>query len=146
MRGQAAADDGASGGEEFDGTANRYDIDALLAPAAPRDGGAVSKIAKEKAEHIKAEESHGGIHMPDQSWYPLFAAFGLFIGAYNFAQLHHPLVMFGNQVFASHLPLAITGGVIMVSALYLWALEGPGGYHIHIGADGKVTESRGDHH
>ncbi len=103
------------------------------------------EIAAEKAAHIKAEESHGGIHMPDQSWYPLFAAFGLLVGAYNFAQIHHPLVLFGNQVSASHLPLAITGGVILVSALYLWALEGPGGYHLHLGADGKVTESRGDH-
>jgi cytochrome c oxidase subunit 1 len=54
--------------------------------------------------------------------------------------------MFGNQVFSSHLPLAITGGVIMASGLYLWALEGPAGYHLHIGADGKVTESRGGHH
>lgn len=103
------------------------------------------EIAKEKAAHIKAEESHGGIHMPDQSWYPLFSAIGLLIGAYNFAQLKHPVMMFGNQVLASHMPLAITGGVIMVGALYLWALEGPGGYHLHIAPDGKVTESRGDH-
>ncbi len=103
------------------------------------------EIAKEQAAHMKDEESHGGIHMPDQSWYPLFSSVGLLIGAYNFAQLHHP-VMFGNtQVLASHLPLALTGGVIMVVSLYLWSLEGPGGYHLHIGADGKVTESRGDH-
>jgi cytochrome c oxidase subunit 1 len=104
------------------------------------------EIAKEKAAHMQAEESHGGIHMPDQSWYPLFSAIGLFIGAYNFAQLKHPVMMFGNQVLSSHMPLAITGGVIMVASLYLWALEGPGGYHLHLGADGKVTESRGDHH
>ena len=80
------------------------------------------EIAAEKAAHIKDEESHGGIHMPDQSWYPLFAAFGLLVGAYNFAQIHHPLVLFDNQVFPSHLPLAITGGVIMVACLYLWGL------------------------
>ncbi len=104
------------------------------------------EIAAEKAAHIQAEESHGGIHMPDQSWYPLFAAFGLFIATFNFAQLHQPVVMFGHQVLASHLPLALTGGVIMVVALYLWSLEGPGGYHLHIAADGKVTESRGEHH
>ena len=64
----------------------------------------------------------------------------------NFAQLHHPVTMFGQQVLASHLPLAITGLGLMVAACYLWALEGPGGYHLHIDADGKVTESRGDHH
>ena len=104
------------------------------------------EIAQEKAAHIKAEESHGGIHMPDQSWYPLFAAIGLLVGAYNLAQLHYPVTMFGQQVLASHLPLAITGLGLMVAACYLWALEGPGGYHLHIDAEGKVTESRGDHH
>ncbi|MEI7567497.1 MAG: hypothetical protein WCJ10_06640, partial [Opitutaceae bacterium] len=104
------------------------------------------EIAQEKAARIKAEESHGGIHMPDQSWYPLFAAAGLLVGAYNFAQLHYPVTMFGQQVLASHLPLAITGLGLMVAACYLWALEGPGGYHLHIDAEGKVTESRGDHH
>jgi cytochrome c oxidase subunit 1 len=104
------------------------------------------EIAAEKAAHIHAEEAHGGIHMPDQSWYPLISAFGLLVATYNFAQLRYPVEMFGNQVFSSHLPLAITGGVIMASGLYLWALEGPAGYHLHIGADGKVTESRGGHH
>jgi len=104
------------------------------------------EIAAEKAEHIKAEEAHGGIHMPDQSWYPLIAAFGLLVATYNFAQLRHPVEMFGNQVLSSHLPLAITGGVILVAALYLWALEGPAGYHLHIAPDGKITESRGGHH
>jgi cytochrome c oxidase subunit 1 len=104
------------------------------------------EIAAEKAAHIKAEESHGGIHMPDQSWYPLLAASGLLVGAYNFAQLREPVVMFGNQLLASHLPLALAGGVILVSACYLWSLEGPGGYHIHLDADGNATESRGGHH
>jgi|CXWL01.1.fsa_nt_gi cytochrome c oxidase subunit 1 len=104
------------------------------------------EIAQEKAALIRAEASHGGIHMPDQSWYPIIAAFGLLIGAYNMAQLHHPVVMFGNQVLASHLPLGILGGVILLAACYLWSLEGPGGYHLHLGADGKVTESRGAHH
>ena len=104
------------------------------------------EIAQEKAEHIKAEEAKGGIHMPDQSWYPLFAAAGLLTGAYNFAQLRHPVVLFDQQVLASHLPLALTGGVILLASCYLWALEGPGGYHIHLDADGNATESRGGHH
>ena len=64
----------------------------------------------------------------------------------DFAQLHHPVMFGGNQVLSSHLPLALTGGVIMVLSLYLWALEGPGGYHLHIAADGKISESRGNHH
>ena len=84
--------------------------------------------------------------MPDQSWYPIFAASGLLVGAYNAAQLKHPVVMFGNQLFSSHIPLAITGGAILVLAAYLWSLEGPGGYHIHLDAQGNATASRGGHH
>jgi cytochrome c oxidase subunit 1 len=61
------------------------------------------------------------------------------------AQMHHPLMMFGNQVLPSHLPLAITGLCILVASCYLWSLEGPGGYHIHLDAEGNATESRGDH-
>lgn len=104
------------------------------------------EIAQEKAELMKAEESHGGIHMPDQSWYPIIAASGLLIGAYNLAQLRLPVTMFGNQVLSSHLPLAIAGGAIMALACYLWSLEGPGGYHIHLDAKGNATESRGGYH
>jgi cytochrome c oxidase subunit 1 len=54
--------------------------------------------------------------------------------------------MFGNQVLASHAPLAIAGLCIVVAACYLWSLEGPGGYHVHLDADGNATESRGGYH
>ncbi|HVU15985.1 MAG TPA: cytochrome c oxidase subunit I [Candidatus Didemnitutus sp.] len=110
------------------------------------------EIAKEQAEHMKAEEEHGGIHMPDQSWYPLFAAIGLFIGAYNFIQINIPLTFFGGRMIQwvyhgqtqtlGHVPIAILGGVIMFTACYLWSLEGPGGYHIHLDAQGNETISR----
>ncbi|MSU46754.1 MAG: cytochrome c oxidase subunit I [Lacunisphaera sp.] len=104
------------------------------------------EIAKEKAANIKAEEAHGGIHIPDQSWYPIIAGMGLLFGTYNLAQLKHPVVMFGNQVLGSHAPLAIAGLSIVVLACYLWSLEGPGGYHIHLDADGNAKESGGYHH
>jgi cytochrome c oxidase subunit 1 len=84
--------------------------------------------------------------MPDQSWYPLMACTGLLIGAFNFAQLKHPVIMFGHQVLSSHLPLALTGGAILLLGCYLWSLEGPGGYHIHLDEKGNATESRGGHH
>jgi cytochrome c oxidase subunit I len=77
-----------------------------------------AEIAAEKAEKVKAEQGHGGIHMPSQSWFPLVAALGLFIGALFFVN-HH---MIG----------AIGGGVIMFLGIFLWAVEGPGGYHIHL--------------
>lgn len=86
------------------------------------------EIAKEQAEHMKAEADHGGIHMPDQSWYPFVASFGLLVGALSFA--------FGN------IPLALVGLVIVFFGCYLWSLEGPGGYHIHIDEKGNETISR----
>ncbi len=104
------------------------------------------EIAKEMAEHMKAEEAHGGIHMPDQSWYPLIAAFGMLIGTFNFIQLHEPVLMFGSQLLSSHLPLALTGLGILLVSCYLWSLEGPGGYHIHLDAQGNATSPRGDHY
>ncbi|WP_415910449.1 cytochrome c oxidase subunit I [Oleiharenicola sp. Vm1] len=86
------------------------------------------EIAQEQAAHIKAESEHGGIHMPDQSWYPLIAALGLLVGAIAFA-FHH-------------LPVAIGGLVVTFIGCYLWALEGPGGYHIHLDDKGNETISR----
>ena len=86
------------------------------------------EIAKEQAEHIKADEAHGGIHMPDQSWYPFLAALGLLVGAVALA--------------ASSYLVAIGGGAIVFLCCYLWALEGPGGYHIHLDAQGNETVAR----
>lgn len=86
------------------------------------------EIAQEQSEHMKAEAEHGGIHMPDQSWYPLFAAVGLLVGALSFA--------FGN------IPLALAGVGVLVLSCYLWSLEGPGGYHIHLDEKGHETISR----
>lgn len=88
----------------------------------------MEETAREQAEHSKAEQSHGGIHMPDSSWYPLIAGIGLLIGGLSFA--------FGN------IPLAIGGIVLMFLACYLWSLEGPGGYHIHIDEKGNETIER----
>jgi cytochrome c oxidase subunit 1 len=104
------------------------------------------EIVKERAEHIKAEEAHGGIHMPDQSWYPIIAASGLLLGAYNFIQLKAPVVFFDQTLTSSHLPFALAGGIILFLGAYLWSLEGPGGYHIHLDAQGKETISRGAQH
>ena len=95
---------------------------------------------------MKAEAAHGGIHMPDQSWYPLFTALGLGFGMLAFAALDSPFILFGREIFATHLPLALTGLGILFASAYLWALEGPGGYHIHLDAQGNATTVRDDHH
>jgi cytochrome c oxidase subunit 1 len=72
-----------------------------------------------------APEPHG-IHMPDRSWYPLSASFGLFMIGLGF--------VFHNQNFLGwdhQLEMAFIGAGILTLSIYLWALEGPGGYHLH---------------
>ncbi len=61
------------------------------------------------------EDPHG-IHMPSQSWWPLMAGLGLFTGGLSMA-LHQGMT-------------AIAGALVLVIAIYFWALEGPGGYHL----------------
>jgi cytochrome c oxidase subunit 1 len=80
---------------------------------------------KEKAASALAEQSRGGIHMPSQSWFPLLSAIGLLIGA----------LFFVNHIMIG----AIAGGVVMFLGVYLWAAEGPGGYHIHL-VDKKLNK------
>ncbi|MEY4939841.1 MAG: hypothetical protein RIQ93_1576 [Verrucomicrobiota bacterium] len=94
------------------------------------------EIAREKAEHAKAEDAHGGIHMPFGSIWPLVASLGLLIGA------------IGITVFESRqgpgvgpkLGLTLIGGVVMLVGIYFWALEGNEGYHLHLDKDGKPIE------
>ncbi|GAB1489197.1 cytochrome c oxidase subunit I [Opitutaceae bacterium] len=84
----------------------------------------LEEIAKEKAAHAKEAEAHGGVHMPSQSWFPFITAIGMLIG---------------SLFFANHNMLgAICGLVIVFFGAWMWALEGPGGYHIH------PNESEGD--
>jgi cytochrome c oxidase subunit 1 len=75
------------------------------------------EAAREQRAPAAADHAHGGIHMPDQSWYPLAAAGALLVAGLGFA--------------VSAYPAAIGAAVVMVAAIYLWSLEGPGGYRLH---------------
>jgi len=94
------------------------------------------EIAKEKAEHAKDEESHGGIHMPFQSIYPLVASTGILIGAWAVSGMD------SNPAPGIHakLAVAILGALVMLTGIYLWSLEGADGYHIHLDKDGNILE------
>ncbi|HEY0945968.1 MAG TPA: cytochrome c oxidase subunit I [Opitutaceae bacterium] len=83
------------------------------------------EVAKEKAEHGHEEQAHGGIHMPSQSWFPIITALGILIGA----------LFFVNHNFIG----AIAGAALMFFGAWMWASEGPGGYHIHIDENGNET-------
>jgi cytochrome c oxidase subunit 1 len=86
-----------------------------------------AEMEKEKALHAKEEAAHGGIHMPFQSIYPFIASVGILIAAIGIS------VLDANPAPGIHLKLGTTlvGGVIMFIGIYLWALEGVPGYHIH---------------
>ena len=96
-----------------------------------------AEIAKEQAEHAQAEASHGGIHMPFPSIYPFITSVGMLIGAIGVSAIDadwtHPGI---------HLKLGLTlaGGAVMLAGIYLWALEGNEGYHLHLDAEGHATD------
>ncbi|HND60795.1 MAG TPA: cytochrome c oxidase subunit I [Opitutaceae bacterium] len=84
------------------------------------------EIAQENAQHAKDDEAHGGIHMPHQSIYPLVASLGALIGA--FGACYHTL------------NVALIGAAVLLVGVYLWALEGNEGYHLHLDAQGRPVE------
>jgi cytochrome c oxidase subunit 1 len=73
---------------------------------------------REQEERIGAAEeaAHGGIHMPDQSWFPFLAASALLVAGLCLA----------NQYQWG----AMAAGAAMFVAAVFWAFEGPGGYTI----------------
>jgi len=71
----------------------------------------------DRARGAPAAAEAGGIHLPDHSWCPLIAAAGLLLGGLSFAH--------------DRLGLSLAGLGVVVLSIYLWALEGPGGTHVH---------------
>ena len=69
----------------------------------------------------EADDGHG-IHMPSNSWMPLIASLGFTLGL-------------GLSLMQAGVPFmgytAIFGLIIIGSAVALWAIEYPGGYHLH---------------
>jgi len=69
-----------------------------------------------------------GVHMPDRSWCPLVTGTGLFLMVLG--------LLFRQTVEAAELFLftpyefAIFGGIIFILGIIMWAMEGPGGYHL----------------
>lgn len=68
------------------------------------------------------EDSHG-IHMPSQSWMPLIASLGLIPVGIGAALMQAGVPFMGYAV--------ILGLIVTALGVALWALEGPGGYHVH---------------
>ncbi|MGA1204541.1 MAG: cytochrome c oxidase subunit I [Opitutales bacterium] len=76
-----------------------------------------------------------GIHMPDQSWWPLVVSIGLFIAGMGVVFHHQPFGMLlpfiSSETLISLFHLTVPGLGITFLGIYMWAIEGPGGYHLH---------------
>ncbi len=98
----------------------------------------MAEVAKETADQIKADEAHGGIHMPFQSIYPFLASVGILVGAIGVSIIDpaNPNVYHG--FWGPKIAITILGGLIMFVSVVLWSLEGNEGYHIHLNEDGSV--------
>ena len=94
------------------------------------------EIAQEQAAHAKDDDAHGGIHMPDQSIWPLVTSCGLLvlgIGVTYFDSDWSPGIH-------AKLGTTLVGFAIAFLGIYLWSLEGNRGYHLHLDAQGKPID------
>ena len=73
---------------------------------------------------ITHEDDHGhGIHMPSQSWMPFIAALGFIPVGLGMSLMQAGIPYMGY--------VAIFGLLVLGFGIALWAIEGPGGYHMH---------------
>jgi cytochrome c oxidase subunit 1 len=68
----------------------------------------------------------------------LIASIGILIGSWGVAWVDSDVVPHAKLI------TAIAGGLIMITGIFLWALEGADGYHIHLDKDGKIIDEK--HH
>ncbi len=81
-----------------------------------------------ESRKIGKEDDHGhGIHMPSQSWWPLFGSCGFIPLGIGMSLMQAGVPYMGYA--------AIVGLAIVALGVALWAIEGPGGYHLHPGKD-----------
>ncbi|MEM8868130.1 MAG: cytochrome c oxidase subunit I [Verrucomicrobiota bacterium] len=78
--------------------------------------------AENKRIDYEPDDGHG-IHMPSQSWFPLIASVGFVILAMGLVMRQAGIPFMGY--------VAISGLVVIGAGIALWAIEGPGGYHLH---------------
>lgn len=95
-----------------------------------RDQAWEDKYGPEEKRMEKLAPDHHGIHMPDQSWWPLVVSGGLFL-------LGLGVVAHGTGDFAWW-QVMLPGILLTLFAIVAWALEGPGGYHMFPDAEDQA--------
>jgi len=98
----------------------------------------MDEVAKETAEQVKADDAHGGIHMPFQSIYPFLASAGILVGAIGTSIIDPANPNIYHGFWGPKIAVTILGGLIMFVSVVLWSLEGNEGYHIHLNEDGSI--------
>ena len=88
---------------------------------------------------IEEVEEHHGVHMPSQSWLPLWASVGLLIMGVSMSVKAAGQIPYLGWV-------AIAGLSMTVISIFLWALEGAGGYHIHFHKKGEKHSEESSTH
>jgi cytochrome c oxidase subunit 1 len=96
------------------------------------------QVEKEKEAHARAEDAHGGIHMPFSSIWPFVTSVGILIGAVGMTYFE---ANWSPGIHAK-LGVSLTGAAIMFIGIYFWSLEGNEGYHLHLDQDGKPIADR----
>ncbi len=88
-----------------------------------RDALWTHKYGTETQRITYEQQDRNGVHMPSQSWMPLLASFGFIPLGLGLCLMQAGVPYMGY--------CAISGLVISALGIILWALEGPGGYHLH---------------
>lgn len=100
-----------------------------------RDQAWENKYGPKEKRMTKVAPGEHGIHMPDQSWWPLVVAIGLFVASLGVIFHKQPLELLmpfvGGEVDVSLLHICAPGLLLTFVGIFGWALEGPGGYHLH---------------
>ena len=77
-----------------------------------------------ESRKVTYEDDHGhGIHMPSQSWMPFIASLGFIPVGLGMSLMQAGIPYMGY--------VAIFGLLVVGFGIALWAIEGPGGYHMH---------------
>jgi cytochrome c oxidase subunit 1 len=90
-----------------------------------RDAWWAQKHQGEPIEYEAADVAHG-VHMPSQSWMPLGGGVGFYIFGMGM------VLMSAGVPYCGY--VGIFGLIITALFIFLWALEGPGGYHLIVPA------------
>lgn len=100
-----------------------------------RDQVWASKYGKPEEKMGSVAPDPHGIHMPEGSWWPLVVAVGLFMTALGMVFHGQPLELLlpfvSGQADVSLFHLCVPGLLVTFVGIVYWALEGPGGYHLH---------------